>query len=164
MKKLSWFIALAALAAPALAFAGGGEKCSATDASACLSHWAEKRNSAWMGASYDKGADGTITVKEVYAGSPADKAGIKKGDVLMALNGASFADKEAIKAAKADWKVGATMTYTIKRGNAEKKMAVTLAPMPEAVFAQMVGEHVVANHMTATAATPAPSTAQKTSN
>ena len=162
MKKLSWFIALAALAAPALAFAGG-EKCSEADASACLNHWAAKKSSAWMGASYDKAADGTITVKEVHSGSPAEKAGIKKGDVLVALKGASFADKDAIQKAKADWKVGATMTYTIKRGNAEKKMAVTLAPMPEAVFAQMVGEHVIANHMTATATTTTP-TAEKASN
>jgi len=160
MKKISWLIALAALVAISAPAFAGGEKCSATDASACLSHWSSMKGGPWLGAKYDKAADGTISVKEVVAGSPAEKAGMKSGDILVALNGVSFADKDAIKQAKSSIKAGSKVTYTVKRGNAEKKLAVTMEPMPDAVFAQMVGDHVVANHMPAA---PTAAAAEKTS-
>jgi predicted metalloprotease with PDZ domain len=149
MKRFTWFLVLLAVAAlPALAFAGGGGKCG-ENVSACLTHWSAMKTSGWLGMKYDKAEDGTVTVTKVMAGSPAETAGFKKGDVLVALNGASLADKEALKKAKGAWKPGDKVTYTVKRAGAESQIAVTLAPMPEELFAQMLGEHVAANHMPA---------------
>jgi S1-C subfamily serine protease len=160
MKKLTLAMALLVLAVPA--FAGGGEKCSA-DLQTCLNHHAAMKDKGWTGLELDKSDPAAIKVKAVTAGSPAAKAGFLVGDVLVAMNGVSMTDKEAMKKAKGEWKVGQAVTYTVKRKNADKQLAVTLAAMPEAAYASMVGTHLLANHVTAataatTEATPATAT------
>jgi S1-C subfamily serine protease len=158
MKRISWFAAavfVVALAVPALA--GSGEKCT-YDAQSCLNHWAKSKDKGWAGLQYDKAADGTVTVKSVAANSPAFTAGFMAGDVLVSLNGAKLSDKEAMKKAKGEWKVGQNVSYTVKRAGAEKQLALTLATMPEEVFASMVGGHLLESHVvvaTADAATDA---------
>jgi C-terminal processing protease CtpA/Prc len=139
------------VAVPALA--GSGEKCTA-DAQSCLTKWAKSKDMAWHGLHYDKGADGTVTVKSVMEKSPATAAGIQVGDVLVALNGAKMADKDAVKKAKGEWKAGQAITLTVSRKGTESAITVTLAKMPEEVFASMVGTHLLENHV-AVAATAA---------
>src|SRR5688572_8149248 len=151
MKKLTLLLATALLVVAVPAFAGTGEKCSA-DAQICLNHHAAMKDKGWMGLEYDKTDPTAVKVKAVTAGSPAAKAGFQVGDILVAMNGASMTDKEALKKAKGEWKIGQSVTYTIKRKAAEKQLAVTLAPMPENVFASMVGLHMLENHITATTA------------
>lgn len=149
MKKLPLlFLAAAFLAAVSLpAYAGSGGKCT-NDAQACLNHWAAKKDAAWLGLKYDKTESGDVVVMKIYDGSPAAAAGFKVGDQLLAMNGAKMDDKEAMKKAKGEWKAGNQVTYTVKRGNAEKQIAVTLAPMPEEVFASMLGQHMLSEHAT----------------
>jgi len=147
MKKLVLLAgAMLIVAMPVLA-GGPGEKCTA-DLQTCMSHWAKAQNKGWSGLKTDQADGGAIAVREVQSGSPAAAAGFQVGDVMVALNGASFADKDAIKKAKGDWKVGQTVSYTVKRAGAEKTIAVTLASMPDGVFAAMVGNHMIENHFT----------------
>ena len=152
MKRITWFVAaalVAALAVPALA--GSGGKCT-YDTQSCLNHWSKSKDMGWAGLQYDKLEDGTVKVKAITANSPAVTAGFQVGDVLMAINGAKLSDKEAVKKAKGEWKVGQTVNYTVQRGGAEKQISVALARMPEEVFASMVGSHMLENHLvTATA-------------
>jgi predicted metalloprotease with PDZ domain len=136
--------ALLILAAPALA--GSGEKCT-MDPQACLNHWAKSKDKGYLGLKYDKGAEGAVVVKEILAGSPAATAGFQVGDVLLAMNGAKMEDKEALKKAKGDWKVGQEVSYSVKRADKEQTLKVTLAQMPEEVFASMVGAHLLENHV-----------------
>jgi S1-C subfamily serine protease len=148
MKRLGAALAILALASTVgAAYAGGGAKCT-SDVSACLGHWTDYKTAGYAGMKYDKAEDGTVTVSDVPAGTPAAAAGFQKGDVILTLNGAAMADKEALKKAKGTWKPGDQVSYTVKRAGAEKKLSLTLATMPEEVFAQMVGEHMVQNHMT----------------
>jgi C-terminal processing protease CtpA/Prc len=135
-----------ALSVPA--WAGSGEKCTAS-AQECLDKMAAKKDKGWAGFNVDKSENGAMVVKSVVPGGPADKAGFKAGDVLVALNGASYSDYEAVKKAKGTWATGSKITYTVKRADAEKTLAVTLAPLPAEVYAQMVGEHMVADHQVA---------------
>jgi S1-C subfamily serine protease len=147
MKRISWFAAavfVVALAAPALA--GSGEKCT-YDTQSCLNHWSKSKDKGWAGLQYDKAADGTVSVKSVAANSPAYSAGFQAGDVLVALNGAKLSDKDAVKKAKGEWKVGQNVSYTIKRAGAEKQLALTLGTMPEEVFSSMVGSHLLESHV-----------------
>ena len=138
------------LAVPASA--GSGEKCSAST-QVCLNHWSEMKNAAWVGLEYDMSTEGMMMVKAVTPDSPAAAAGFQVGDVMLALNGARMADKEAVKKAKGAWTPGQSVTYTVQRAGAEKQIAVTLAKTPDAVFASMVGRHMLENHvMAATAA------------
>ena len=145
MKKLVLLAgAMMIVAMPALA-GGQGEKCS-SDMQTCMAHWSKVQNKGWTGLKTDQSDGGAIAVKAVQSGSPAAAAGFQVGDVMVAMNGVSFADKEAIKKAKGDWKVGQSVSYTVKRAGAEKTIAVTLASMPEEVFAAMVGNHMIENH------------------
>jgi predicted metalloprotease with PDZ domain len=153
MKRITWILAatmLVAMAAPALA--GSGEKCTMATQN-CLDYFAAKRDKGWAGLETEKGTAGAIAVKGTVPGSPASKAGFEAGDVLVAMNGAKLDDKDAMKKAKGDWKVGQQVTYTVSRKGAEKQITFALASMPSDVFDRMVGSHMVENHMaTATAA------------
>ena len=153
MRKIAVLTAVAVLASAVPVFAGG-DKCTAADAQACLTHWAAKKDMGWVGLEYDKSVATAIKVKAVSPGSPAAKAGFEAGDVLLTLNGASFADKEALKKAKGEWKIGQTVTYTVKRNNADKTITATLEKMPDEVFASMIGQHMLDSHL-ALAAAPA---------
>ena len=162
MKKMSCVMTVAAMVLLAASvFAGAGSKTAAAgkctdDAQTCLNKMSAKKSAGWLGMKYDKAEDGTVSVKEITPGSPAEAAGFQKGDVLLTLNGASYADKEALKKAKADWKPGSKVNFTVKREGAEKQIAVTLAPIPEAAYAQMVGEHMITDHTKAATAAATP--------
>ncbi|MES1211106.1 MAG: PDZ domain-containing protein [Acidobacteriota bacterium] len=142
MKKTVSLLALAltlavSLVTSAAAFAGG-ENC----AKEAHNRKAKLAAHGWLGIETDHpaGAQANPTVVEVASGSPAEKAGFRKGDVLVALNGVPLKaeNKAKIKAAKAGCAVGKTVTYTIQRGGAQQTLTATLAPVPEDVLAKWV--------------------------
>lgn len=144
--RIAWILAVAvALALPALA-GGGGHKCTKT-AQACLDNMAASyRARGWAGLELDKyGTSGGHTVKGVVSGSPAEAAGFRAGDVLVALNGIRFGEenKEALAKAKKGLAPGTSVTYTVARNGAEQKIAVTLAAVPDSVLAAWIGEHIL---------------------
>ena len=122
-----------ALAMSVPAFAGGGH-CSGGDASAsatsCEGHAA--KSAAWAGAWLERTASGTVTVAEVAKGSPAAKAGLKSGDVVLAVNGYDLSNSEAraMCASKANCSVGSTVNYTVQRNGATKHFKLKLEKMP----------------------------------
>jgi len=135
MKKMLAVSALGilALAVSAPAFAGGGH-CSGSsasvDAGSCSGH--ATKSAAWAGAWLQRSTSGTVTVAEVAKGSPAAKAGLKSGDVVLAVNGYDLSDREARAtcASKADCNVGATVTYTVQRTGKTKNVKLKLEKMP----------------------------------
>ena len=148
MKRHTWVLLAAMAAAVAMpAYAGGkGEKCT-QDAQTCLNHFSAKKAKGWFGVEVDKLENGTQVVKKVIPGAAAEKAGIQVGDVLTARNGIKISDYEAIKADKDSWNIGAVVTYTILRADKEQKVKATLGPIPDDVFAAMVGKHMMSDHM-----------------
>jgi C-terminal processing protease CtpA/Prc len=115
----------------------------------CLNEMsASLKTSGWVGIELDKSEDGQMLVKRVVAGSPAEQAGFREGDVLVALQGLKFDDdsnKEALKAAKKAMAPGKQVTYTVQRAGAEKKLTATLAAVPQEVLAQWIGNHMMAH-------------------
>ena len=141
------FVLASALAVPAMA-GEKGYKCTA-DAQACLTKMAaELKDRGWVGIEYDHNEDGKYTVKRVIEESPAEAAGLKQGDVLLALNGVelSEANKKKIKAQYKELTPGAQATYTVKRSGEKTKVTVTLGELPRSVLAQWVGMHMIDNH------------------
>ena len=137
MRKTISLLALALTFVFTAAALAGGEQCA-------QEHAARKAKLAahgWLGIETDKAA-ASPTVVEVAAGSPAERAGFQKGDVLLALNGVPLrADYHAkVKAAKEDCKVGKTVTYTIQRNGAQQTLTATLAAVPETVLAKWMAE------------------------
>ena len=120
MKKLaasSAVLAVAlALAAPAFA---GGDHCGAMKGASA---------SAWAGACLQRAESGAVTVAQVVPGSPAEKAGLRSGDIVTAVNGVRLASGEQCAAGSCS--VGSKVTYTVQRGNATKNVAVKLVKMP----------------------------------
>jgi len=145
MTKRHWtaFVVAAGLALPAAA-GEKGHKCEAST-QACLNKMAVKlAGRGWVGIHKDK-THHEVTIKEVVAGSPAEQAGLKSGDVLVAQNGIAYtkANKAKLKAAYKSFTPGATVNYTVRRGGQQLEVPVTLGEVPRDVLAQWVGNHML---------------------
>jgi S1-C subfamily serine protease len=107
---------------------------------------AKFKQKGWVGIEYDKSKKGDKQIiSKVVPGSPAEKAGLQKGDVLLAVNDVRFGDEDKEKWAqvKKAWRPGETITYTVARGEAKKKVTITLGEVPEDVMAQWIGKHML---------------------
>ena len=125
------------------AYAASDKGCPASKEE-CAKHMAEARNHGWLGIQYDNTVDGASVVKDVFKGSPAEKAGFRSGDVLYALNGIEMNEANAARVSTA-WKPltpGSVVTYTVKRAGATKDLTATLGKMPDEVYETMVAEHM----------------------
>ena len=127
--------ALLALASIAPAFAGGAacrSQSSASTASSDASCHGKSANAAWAGAWLQRSPSGQIVVADVAKRSPASKAGLKSGDILLAVNGYDLSDSKqaAMCASSAECEVGSTISYTVKRGESTKKLKLKLEQMP----------------------------------
>ncbi|HEX8290764.1 MAG TPA: DegQ family serine endoprotease, partial [Pyrinomonadaceae bacterium] len=86
--------------------------------------------SADLAASLGLGrARGTI-VSGVTPGGPADRAGIKRGDVIVAFNGTPVTDNNTLRNAVARTQPGNTATLTVSRDGREQQLRVTLGELP----------------------------------
>jgi C-terminal processing protease CtpA/Prc len=127
------------------AIAGGHGKCK-YNTQECLDKMAAKlKDSGWLGLELDyKKETKTLYVEKVIPGSPAEKAGMKPGDVIHALNGVKHSEKN--KAMKMEWgklAPGKQATFTIARKGKEKVVQLTPTSMPADVLAKWIGEHMV---------------------
>ena len=137
MKKMLTASAAAVLAlavtVPALA---GGTHCSGGDQTSATT--AEGRAmcagkaAAWAGAWLQRSASGKVTVAEVAKRSPAARAGLKTGDVVLAVNGYDLSNTEdrATCASHAECNIGSAMTYTVQRARSTKTIKLKLERMP----------------------------------
>src|SRR4030095_8255028 len=67
-----------------------------------------------------------VLVSDVSPGSAADKAGLKRGDVITSLNGQQVRDMNTLRNRVAAAGPGSTADVTIVRDGAEKQVKVTL--------------------------------------
>ena len=155
MKKVFLMMAVAGLVFALPAIAGEGhdhakkaayeKKCSA-DSQACLNHFAQSyKGRGWAGVSLEK-ADDELVISEVHPGTPAAQAGIKAGDVLLAINGMAAGDEGSWAGLKDKMVPGNEFTYTVNRNGKKKDVSFTLAEMPMDVVARMVGMHMLNDH------------------
>jgi serine protease Do len=77
---------------------------------------------AGLGMSETKG----VIVNSVKPGSGADKAGIRRGDVITALDGTTVNDVNAFRIHIASMAPGSEVTITLLRDNKEQKVKATL--------------------------------------
>ncbi|HLZ08975.1 MAG TPA: trypsin-like peptidase domain-containing protein [Chloroflexota bacterium] len=73
--------------------------------------------------------DGAL-IKSVELGSPADKAGIKTGDVITAIDGTKLDEEHALSSVLVTHKVGDTIQLSITRDQQNLSLSVTLAQRP----------------------------------
>ena len=69
-------------------------------------------------------------VSGVQAGGPADRAGLKRGDIITAFNGTPVNDNNSLRNAVARTQPGSTATVTVTRDSREQQLRVTLGELP----------------------------------
>lgn len=80
------------------------------------------QNASRAGLSVNQGA----YVAEVTSGSPADRAGIKQGDVITAIDGEEITSSDGVVLAVRSHNVGDTVSVTLVRGSQTQTVSVTL--------------------------------------
>ncbi|HWS53202.1 MAG TPA: DegQ family serine endoprotease, partial [Pyrinomonadaceae bacterium] len=69
-------------------------------------------------------------VSEVQPGSPAERAGVRRGDVITSVNSTPVADYNAFRNTIARIQPGTEVTLTVVRDNRELQLRATLAELP----------------------------------
>jgi serine protease DegQ len=79
----------------------------------------------FVGVEFDD-AGGSVVVKKVYPGSPAEKAGIKSGDVIEGVKAVNIESGKDVARALAKAGIGTKLTFTVKRGDKSEEIGVVL--------------------------------------
>jgi len=95
----------------------------------------------WVGLVIDHTQGDRCTVASVDDGSPAHKAGIKPGDVIVAIDGVPTCGAYEYDLTILKKSVGDTVTFTVKRNGTEQDFSLTLVAAPKPSGAVLALEH-----------------------
>ncbi len=79
-----------------------------------------------IGASVDTADTSQAKILKVGSGSPAEKAGMRKGDVVTDVAGEHVPDGIALIVAIRSHRPGDTVAFTVRRGGSEMRLRITL--------------------------------------
>ena len=95
------------------------------------------------------GVSSGVVVTRVFAGSPADEAGLRRGDVLVALDGRRIDDRETFFERLAGYTAGSRMRFRIARKGKNLELEVVAREIPDEYIAylseQWIGVRVEEN-------------------
>jgi len=91
---------------------------------------------ASLGLKDERGA----LVSSVSKDSPAEKAGLERGDVIVSMDGVAVSDGNALRNRIASSTPGATVTLGLVRDGGEKTVSVKLRELPSTQTADATGE------------------------
>jgi membrane-associated protease RseP (regulator of RpoE activity) len=92
----------------------------------------QSEGKAWLGVLFTRTPDG-LTIAAVIADSPAEKAGLKRGDVIKAVDGTAVSTQQDLRDQLKDKQVGDTITLNIDRDGQTQDVSVTLEAQPAAL-------------------------------
>jgi S1-C subfamily serine protease len=81
---------------------------------------------------------GGVRITQVISGSPADDAGLKKDDVITAVDGRSVKSVDDVQSALENKSPGDRVTFSVRRDGQDEEVAVTLGRRAEALPVQPV--------------------------
>lgn len=84
-----------------------------------------------LSRSFDLGVERGVLVQGLPAGTPAARAGVRQGDVIVALDGEPIATVEDLYAALRDYAPGDTARVTLVRDGERSTVRVRLGTLPE---------------------------------
>ena len=112
----------------------------------CLDHMAKALASrGWVGIELERLEDGTMKVRRVVEESPAEAAGLRVGDVLVAAQGVDYrtATEEDWAQVMKHWGPGQNVSYKIERDGKARMIDLKLGEMPDQVRAAILGAHMI---------------------
>jgi len=83
-----------------------------------------------LAKAFGENAPHGVLVGDVEPGSPAQKSGLEKGDIIVALNGKPVVDDNELRMSIAMMAPGATANLKVWRNGSEQDVAVKLGEMP----------------------------------
>jgi len=86
-----------------------------------------------LAAQFDLDTPKGAVVTEVLGNSPAEKAGVRRGDVIVALNGQEVENLARLRLLVAAAPVGSRMTIQVVRDGKKRRIDVTIGELPEDV-------------------------------
>jgi putative serine protease PepD len=86
---------------------------------------------AYLGVTLEDG-DGGARVTEVRSGTPAERDGLRAGDLVTAADGEAVADAAGLRRAVAARQPGDRLHLTVERGGDSRTVTVTLGERPTA--------------------------------
>jgi C-terminal processing protease CtpA/Prc len=86
---------------------------------------------------------GGFRIASFLEGSLARSAGVRVGDLLVAINGIALGDDEQTKADNGNRKPGSDASIIVERSGRKHEMNVTLVGMTEEQIARYVGYHML---------------------
>jgi membrane-associated protease RseP (regulator of RpoE activity) len=121
-------------------FSGGGSSHAAaasqgsasSTANANEDNTAPSNQSVYLGVQLTQTSDGP-TIAAVIADSPADNAGLQRGDVIKSIDGTAVSNLQAVRDALTGKNAGDTVTVSITRDGKAQDVTVTLEAPPEAL-------------------------------
>jgi thiol-disulfide isomerase/thioredoxin len=90
----------------------------------------EASRRAWLGVALEKGASGGVTAKHVINNSPAAKAGLVDGDLILTADGVTMAEPSQLIARVALVGPGSTLPMRIRHGTVDRDVTASLVPFP----------------------------------
>jgi serine protease Do len=90
----------------------------------------EQGNGGWIGI-YTEGTDAGLTVRQVAPDSPAAKAGLKEGDLILQVNNKKMAVRTEFRDAIRARRAGELVTLKVKSGTVERLIEVKLGRQPQ---------------------------------
>lgn len=79
-----------------------------------------------------------VIVTEVFEDGPADKAGLRRGDLILAIDGREVFDERGLKFLAATRSPGETAVLDVRRGGEPRTVSAELEPPPGATEAERV--------------------------
>jgi Do/DeqQ family serine protease len=71
-----------------------------------------------------------VLIAQVYPGSPADRGGVREGDVLLSINGSAVNDQSAVTYLIGTRRPGDAAELTVRRADREMKLPIRVAIPP----------------------------------
>jgi S1-C subfamily serine protease len=75
--------------------------------------------------------DQGVILMDIVPNSPAEKAGLKQGDVITKVNNQPVKDSTEVRRAVSKSQIGSNLTVEIKRGDRTQNVAVQVGTMPK---------------------------------
>jgi membrane-associated protease RseP (regulator of RpoE activity) len=132
--RIGWLGALVVVAAAGVLFLRALDTGSSASAAPVAQDEENQQDTdqPWLGANLIAGADG-LTISYVIADSPADDAGLQRGDVITAVDGTAVETPQDFRDVLSDKAVGDTLALSIDRDGQTLDVTVTLEAKPEAL-------------------------------